>query len=545
MLGERRPRPQDAQAERSIDWSGEGVVSLQPGMVSCLRSTFACMQTRSRVGLAALFLTLAWSPCALAAWQVRTIAQYGEAFRQPDIVVDAAGVVHVFSYPTLGFGGPAYVTNRSQQFAEEDFPGSDLGIRPILTRDADGNAAFVLSDADTASVSIYRFLGGAWTPSPIGLPDVRAIAFDRAGHAHAIFFGDFCDVGECGCGPTEYRLELRYGTDRTGAWTTEVVATECRDETVTGSIGSLTIVADAAEHAHAAWLDGGRLQVRHATNAAGSWSSSVVADVGPDTPAWDHPLALAADSGGHPHVLFYDDRDPDLAVHYATDTGSGWQRTRLRDLTAYPSVVVTHDDVLHVVVDSPWRSELSHFSRATSQPIDAWQSERVAAVSGDSVPGLALDANERLHVAYYETPKQSLRYATAGGGGGGGGGTISEDTTVVQVGAKPTIRLSCARTAPGPGDACVAQAFAVGDAAVAGVTLSHAAVELASGDAVTKEVSKPFGKKKVTTKLKLKLNPVAKKVLKMRGTLDVEVRAHLKSDPNTLLKRLLRLVRKR
>jgi hypothetical protein len=501
----------------------------------------------------ALVVSSSAAPAQGAPWRVTTIGRYGRETRLPQVVVDRAGIVHIVSTATVGFGATTYHTNASGSFAEEDFPGRDAGARPFLTLDAQRDPVLVSAPPeDSFSPTYYRKIDGAWLPTavPLDVSFVGGIAFDGANHAHVLSFGE-CAPEECSCNEDEeVGVVIRHATDAGGSWTSEVVLAECRPFGVEGR-QDVVLAADARGAAHAVWLDAGMRQVAYATNAGGPWATTVLADVGEDTRAWDHPLDLALDGAGRPHVVYYNDRDPDVFITYAANDGGGWQQARIAGRAVYPALAVDAPGNVHVFFDDPFlgKNEVRYAFHAAGSAVGAWSIKRLAQARGDAPGDIALDAAGRLYLAFYEPLAQALRFATRGKPGGGGiPGQLSGETAAVQVSNKPEIALTCVRATPGAPDVCLAEGFASsGGGAVAVARIELPVTEgAAGGPRVTKTARKRFRKTQRATRFKLRLNPIGKRLLKQSpsGALDVEIRVRLKSGGDgSLLSRLVTLVR--
>jgi hypothetical protein len=141
----------------------------------------------------------------------------------------------------------------------------------------------------------------------------------------------------------------------------------------------------------------------------------------------------------------------------------------------------------------------------------------------DTVGGIAVDASGRLHVAFYETPTETLKYATRGNEGGGkkGGGRgrkcqgeqcarDPELTTAAQVPGQPDIEAICTRLAAGVNDKCEVQGF---EASPASLRFSQAQ-RAGKARRLTKKVRQRFDKDATaTTPFRVRLNSFGRKLL--------------------------------
>lgn len=513
---------------------------------------------RRRSALFSLLLVAARG-VALAAdgWSVQPVAEGALAIYETTIGLDPANAVHIAAYPTFPPGAsPLYVTNASGGFHPEDIPTvRDLGAsRALLAVGPDGTVLVLTGASDEFGFPLVdRRAGGTWTSDRWDGPGLTDMAYAADGVLHGVYATDCPGFEEdCGCGG-DARVDIRHVALQGGSFVEETAVSQCGFS----SWQEIKIAIGRDGAVHLAWLDAGSqssapVKVRHAVRTGGVWSTSEVAEVTNAT-AWSHPLDIAADSAGHPHVVYFSDQDPDLFVSYATNSGGGWETFRFAGRGAYPSVAVDTQDGVHVVYDDPFlnKNELLYARRTAGSDVSAWRRELIDRANADTVSDLAVDASGRVHVAFYEGNTRTLKYATRGASGGGSGpGVISPDTTVEQVSTKPVIQVRCVRLTTAGKDTCLAQGFTTtGGVAVqvATVDVAPLAEDGAAAQPVTRTAKKKFKKSQGMARFKLKLNPLGKRLLKQSptGTLDVEVRLQLKSGgPASLLSRLIRVLRR-
>src|SRR3972149_8149162 len=163
----------------------------------------------------------------------------------------------------------------------------------------------------------------------------RAIAIDTSGNPHVAYGGK----------------NLYYAYYDGSAW---------RNETVDSSYGVgeyPSIVADTSGKVHISYLDDTNGDLKYATNASGSWVTTVVDSDG----GWDTSIAL--DASGKSHISYYDVTNSDLK--YATNASGSWVTT---------------------TVDN-------------SETVGWYTS-------------LALDTLGKIHISYYDITNEDLKYAT-------------------------------------------------------------------------------------------------------------------------------------
>lgn len=200
----------------------------------------------------------------------------------------------------------------------------------------------------------------------------------------------------------------------TPGWTTEPVA----DTTDTTTQRDASIAVDSADHVHLHYSYDEHIGTAayqynvYATNAAGTWTSTPVANPS------DVNANIARDSTGAVHVSYLDFSGLTHAVY-----GSGVWTTEVADAQAFcdASLAVDSTDKIHLAyrASASSRDELRYASNASG----AWSSHVVDAFdpSGCDLSGrrvaVAVDSAGAAHIAYAGAPPaQGLKYATNQGG---------------------------------------------------------------------------------------------------------------------------------
>lgn len=245
----------------------------------------------------------------------------------------------------------------------------------------------------------------AWTSSGVDTSATcfdAPLAVDQAGAAHMVYLDEQTNT-------------LRYATDASGTWqVAEIPGTEGAEFYV--------MALDGAGHLHIAYQlftsqAPDYFQVVYATDASGSWQSTVVArgDVYP---------VIAVDGAGMAHIAFLGAQAPDgsYPVHYLTDASGIWTDV----------VVATSSDaksLLSLAVDAVGNVDLAYKSHTglyyASDLSGSWQTSQVDSF-GDYGPkldsygvydvSLALDASGAAHISYEDT-SGNLKYASPKGQG--------------------------------------------------------------------------------------------------------------------------------
>lgn len=229
---------------------------------------------------------------ATTGWRFETVpvlapAERGDAI---GIAVDGAGSVHIH---TTRSTGPVHSPEYRNEYAR-----CDAGAWTMLpVADVQGPGAGIGIDAASTPhlgwmgtmgpVHAYQSVGG-WTTESVDQPSTCAVEFalDDSGASHF--------VHAVRTASTPIVEELRHVTNRSGTWTRTVVA---QGNYGCASAGQSALVVDAGRSTHIAWLggypDGG---VLYATDRSGSWTTELVAS------GSQSGLALAVDAMGEPLV---------------------------------------------------------------------------------------------------------------------------------------------------------------------------------------------------------------------------------------------------
>jgi len=141
--------------------------------------------------------------------------------------------------------------------------------------------------------------------------------------------------------------------------------------------------------------------------AAFDWT---VETVGPITSSSGHPVALAVDSIGTPHIAYHVHQPYDLM--YAVRTGGTWDVSTAYatgDTGYFPSMQIDGNDLPQISFQSRGGAWDLMFARHEGA---SWNVETVDATNRTGIStSMALDAANRPHVAYHDWTDGRLKYA--------------------------------------------------------------------------------------------------------------------------------------
>jgi len=258
--------------------------------------------------------------------------------------------------------------------------------------DDDGTVHTLVSSG--AGLAHFRGGLGSWESEPVAADNgFRArLAFDSEGHAHVCYsLPGYNPEGGC---------TLRYATDAAGSWTTEVLAAADGDNGRGCYIG-----VDSADHVHIAHFVSA--EVRRFGNEDGPWAEELVGSS--ISIQNEFPMVVATDD--HLHAVFH---NPAEAIAHYFGTPGAWESE-----VAVAGTESGGGGGLSAAVDPAGHMHLSfcRYPDGTSYATDSsgeWVVETVdpqGDTSGWGQSWIALDADGNPHVAY-KASSWSLRYGS-------------------------------------------------------------------------------------------------------------------------------------
>jgi len=306
------------------------------------------------------------------------------------LAIDASGAAHVTAVG-CGADGLVYATNRGRagDGVDQDCDGVD---GKDSDRDGHGSLATGGDDCDDGDLSVHpgaretagdcvdRDCDGEGAP-----PDADG---DR--HVTPACGGDDCDDSD----------PAAHGGAPSEAWSIEAALGP-------GSFYFPSVAVDASGRLHVSYHDGGAQDLRYATNASGAWVSEVVdsdGDVG-----WDTSIAL--DEAGSVHVSY----GGEPGLRHAWKAPDGWTVTDVEaGRMADTAIAIDASGAVHVA----YRDWGSHDLRYAVLRDGIWSVEEVDASGDTGrEPALAVESSGAVHVVHVDWSRSVLRYATRAAGG--------------------------------------------------------------------------------------------------------------------------------
>ncbi|MCP4606513.1 MAG: hypothetical protein GY847_39395, partial [Proteobacteria bacterium] len=163
---------------------------------------------------------------------------------------------------------------------------------------------------------------------------------------------------------------------------------------------------------HISYIDETTNGLKYATNRSGPWVTTLVDS------QYSSSTALALDSSGNAHIVYYRSRSGDSYIGYATNASGAWVNTEIAEFyyVTHPTIALDSEDFAHIsyisITDSHGfynGSELIYMTNTSG----AWVSATIGYPSSNSST-IVLDALDQAHIAFpsYEEEFSSDYYHT-------------------------------------------------------------------------------------------------------------------------------------
>lgn len=210
-------------------------------------------------------------------------------------------------------------------------------------------------------------VSGSWVTWIVGSASDHAtsIAVDANGKCHIVYNGTNGDLKYATNATSDGGL---ISTIETGAWS--------------GLYGGEDIAIDSNGKPHITYFRGTAMDLKYATKASGTWSTSVVINgtITGASPAYS--TSIGVDSDNKIHISYYDDAMPD-SIKYVTNISGSWVETTIDTIGLAAgwttSLAVDSNNKIHISYYDPKNDELKYASNASG----TWQTEIVNKSSGN------------------------------------------------------------------------------------------------------------------------------------------------------------------
>lgn len=314
-------------------------------------------------------------------WSIETLAPVYGGVKQTAVAVDTSGKAHIAFFSDHGLF-INYITNR--------------------------NGAWELTKLETTNNldSIYK--------GKIG------IAIDSSGHVHIAYFANLVGFGAS--------ANLRYATNRSGAWQIETVTTIAANVGFSlATDGSAALALDLSGRAHIGYLDG-TANVSYATNVLGAWVTKTIALYN-RLYAWG-AQSMVVEPTGVVHMAFESLVCTGICfsagIEYASNKSGSWDREFVDDDTYVDITTGVYSEMRSpaLTLDSGGKPHISYlyFDFPMGPRIQSLQYAhklgslwRISSIEDDLYVGeynsMTTDANGNVLIAYHDEPNGSLKLA--------------------------------------------------------------------------------------------------------------------------------------
>ena len=270
---------------------------------------------------------------------------------------------------------------------------------------------FVLTNNTAMSPTATPTNSGGAVPSTIidsigNVGEYSSMAIDSYGFKHISYFDNTND-------------DLKYATDKTGSWVTTSVDT-------TGSVGGYTSIAiDSNDNVHISYLDFSNQDLKYATCSSGCTTASNWNKVSVDTTGdVGRYSSIAIDSNDAVHISYYDGTNDDLKYTTCSSgctTTSNWNDVSVDttgDVGYYTSIAIDSNDALHISYFDSTNQDLKYATCSSGcTSASNWDIVSVDTTSFVGYfPSIAIDSNDAVHISYFDVSNQDLKYATCSSG---------------------------------------------------------------------------------------------------------------------------------
>ncbi len=327
-----------------------------------------------------------------AKWMLETVDENGTVGQQSSLAVDAEGHTHIAYYDSSN-GSLNYANNIDGWNVEVvDNSTAKVGQYPSLALDAEGNAHISYYDAIGAKILKYATnAAGDWNIHTLdGSGDVgmySSIGIDGNGKVHIAYLNSAAN-------------NLKYTSNAGGDWIIGLIDNS-------GTVdGRTSLAIDSLNQVHVAYYRAGELI--HANQVGSEWAKE--------------PLESTDQLGGGVS-MFIDDQDQIYVTYYNTvltllkyinNVGGQWNSAEIIEADGIVGVASTikvdeNGDAHIAYVDNADYGILKYVEKRNG----IWMFQKVDLQGcGDDI-SMALDAQGRAHVSYYNPVTKDLMYASS------------------------------------------------------------------------------------------------------------------------------------
>lgn len=209
--------------------------------------------------------------------------------------------------------------------------------------------------------------------------------------------------------------DLKYITNTAGTWKSSII-----DNSVIVGDNPTSIAADSNNKAHIAYHENTNVDLKYATNASGVWVTSTV-----DSAGWvGHYPSIAVDSENKAHISYENYSFSAYDLKYATNASGSWIASTIdTEGGSHSSIAVDSNNKIHISYEvNASQNERLKYTTNASGPWTAYNIDTAVEIDDTSV---AIDSNNKAHISYHACLNEDaghnctngvLKYATNAAG---------------------------------------------------------------------------------------------------------------------------------
>ena len=302
-----------------------------------------------------------------------------------DIAVDSDNNAHISYY--LGYDGLSYANNSEGNWSKTIVDGTE-GWQNSIALDSSGNAYIVYWESDNEDLYYATNMGGSWSTSAIAssgrVGEGPSIALDSNDHVHISFINS---------GTHSSYYGLNYMTNAEGSWNITAIS---------NSLGDCTSIAvDSNDKIHISRIDG-MTHLTYVTNVGGSWERYDLLD---DGLGESEESSIALDSENNVYIAYNEDDGESL--NCITNKNGDWNITTIDDEWGSSNSIAidSHDNIYVTYI-------VNKTLKIANNAGGSWNTTTIETPGNVSCASLAIDTNDKIHIAYHDSTNDACMYLT-------------------------------------------------------------------------------------------------------------------------------------